>query len=353
MKVIHLTSRADYGGGPEHIYLLIKHLNSLNVQNYIACPNEEPYKYKFESITAREHHFELPHRKFSITSLLHLAKYINKNNIDIIHSHGKGAGSYSRVLKILTGKKVIHTFHGFHIGEYSKLTKKVYCFYESLCSFVTDFAICVSQNELRAISESIRLSRVRVVDNGVNVPNFKNLSKYSNKTVIAVSRFDYQKNTVELIQAAKLIEKIDPEVNFLILGDGHGRSRIEQESQNINNVTFLGNKPNPRQYFRKAHLFVNTSRWEGLPIAPLEAMSEGLPCILSDVVGNNAIKSENYCNVYYQSGDSQGLAQKIINELEDLTLLREKGISARNMVIDKFSAEAMALKTKKIYEDVL
>jgi len=110
--ILIITSRADFGGGPEHIFQLINQL--INGYNFfIACPKDFPYYERYSQLVGEDNIFEIPHRKINVFSILKLSSFIGKNKIDLIHSHGKGAGIYSRLLFFLTGKPIVGHFSNF------------------------------------------------------------------------------------------------------------------------------------------------------------------------------------------------------------------------------------------------
>ena len=122
MKILLITMRSDFGGGPRHVDQLIKGLTN-KFEIYAAYPKDGvPYSKQWDSLISASNRIYIPYRKFSIPSLLKLKKFIKENKIDIIHSHGNGARFYTRVLKILRIKaKVVHTFHGISNNESNKL----------------------------------------------------------------------------------------------------------------------------------------------------------------------------------------------------------------------------------------
>ena len=67
MNVLIISARADYGGGPEHIYQLIKN-SSKDIEYFIACPKEKPYWDLYTELVG-EKKIEIPHRKFSLFHL--------------------------------------------------------------------------------------------------------------------------------------------------------------------------------------------------------------------------------------------------------------------------------------------
>lgn len=68
-----------------------------------------------------------------------------------------------------------------------------------------------------------------------------------------------------------------------LIGDGELRGTFEALSGNDPSIEFHGVKTNVSEWHRAADVFVLASRWEGLPVAAIEAVGAGLPCILSDI----------------------------------------------------------------------
>ena len=172
--ILQITLRADIGGGPEHLYRLVKGFLP-NINCFIAAPNDEPYYNLFKEIVGENNLIEIPHRKFELSSLFLLRNVVKNKSISIIHSHGKGAGIYSRLLGILTRKKVIHTFHGFHIGNYNSVQKKLYILLEKLLSKFTDKIITVSEGEKQEILDAgiCNSRKIVVITNGVEIQPVK------------------------------------------------------------------------------------------------------------------------------------------------------------------------------------
>ncbi len=172
LKILLITVRADFGGGPEHIYNLIKNLPE-EIKFFIASPKDYPYWGKFSQILTNNLMIEIPHRKFSLNSLIHLIKFIRNENIDIIHSHGKGAGIYSRLLSLFTHKKCIHTFHGFHIDVYNNLQKRLYISLEKILSIFTTKIISVSKSEFEQLKKNniAKRSKFVLIENGIKIPD--------------------------------------------------------------------------------------------------------------------------------------------------------------------------------------
>jgi glycosyltransferase involved in cell wall biosynthesis len=107
-----------------------------------------------------------------------------------------------------------------------------------------------------------------------------------------VGRFVRQKNHEFLLRVAAEAARRDPRVRLLLVGEGPLRPTIEGEVERAGLgplVVFAGGRADVATVMRGAmDVFVFPSRWEGLGIVLLEAQAAGLPCVLSDVVPDEA-----------------------------------------------------------------
>lgn len=104
------------------------------------------------------------------------------------------------------------------------------------------------------------------------------------KTVLAVGRLHEQKGFDRLIAAWSGLEQRFPDWKLRIIGEGAKRAELEEQirNQGLAHVELAGRAKNMAQEYYGASLFVMSSRYEGLPLAMIEAMWCGLPCISFD-----------------------------------------------------------------------
>jgi glycosyltransferase involved in cell wall biosynthesis len=360
-KVLIVTARADHGGGPEHIYKLLMHLE--NIELYVSCPKEPPYWRRYEKYVGEEKMFEIPHRKISIVKLMGLVRFVWTNKISVVHTHGKGAGIYGRVVSLLTGSKCIHTPHGVHIGEYGPIRSRLYRLYENMTSYVITKIIYVSSSE-KSSAQSFGIWRnvdKTIINNGVETKAIINTVKKkvlkrdakinSDKIVIlTVTRFDYAKNMEEAYSIAKLC----PRYQFIWVGGGGGKNELIARSKEdrLDNILFAGFVDRPEMYYKLADVYLNTSRWEGMPIAVLEAMAHRLPIVASQVDGNKDIVEDMVNGFLYKLGDIDNAMKKLKILCEDQNLRKEMGATNWGLVNTKYSAERMAHEVEKVYCEV-
>ena len=118
--------------------------------------------------------------------------------------------------------------------------------------------------------------------------------------LISLASLTAQKNHELLLNVYSKLSKegaVSSTPKLFLLGDGDQKARLKAVCQDLNlsvtdwqqsspvreaQVHFLGFQTNPYPFLRNAKLLLMTSRWEGLPIALLEAMSLGVPAVVSD-----------------------------------------------------------------------
>lgn len=300
------------GGGPRHVFDLATQLTKIGHQVFIASPNQAPFFEKF--LTVSRSHFVLPHRSFSVVALIRLIAFCKKNQIQIIHSHGRAAGLYSRALKCF-GFFVVHTFHGFHILP--SLNARLMRLADQLLAPFTDVFICVSESERDKVlsAKAARQELVAVVPNGIKRLAGNHPPKLNQALVVA--RLDKIKGIDLLIEYAYQLKK-NAEVELqkvILVGDGPEQNSLQEKISSLDLAEFvvsLGYQPDPSLLFAQSQFFLSASKGEGLPYTVLEALNSGCLCVLSRVPGH--IEFEHIPGVFLfdlNSSDSFIAAMKL------------------------------------------
>ena len=106
-------------------------------------------------------------------------------------------------------------------------------------------------------------------------------------------RLEWEKNQVFLIKIAKEVNRIDPNMRLLLIGDGPDKTQLETEAANSglsHKVIFTGIRSDvPRLMLGAMDVFVFPSNYEGLGLALVEAQAAGLPCFISNNIVNEAV----------------------------------------------------------------
>ena len=137
----------------------------------------------------------------------------------------------------------------------------------------------------KAAWEKAGCTNVTVIPNPCSLDGQKvSIKSAKSKTILAVGRLHEQKGFDLLLHAWKPIEKTYSDWSLRIVGEGPKRAELEAqiESQGLKRVVLAGATNNVLDEYEAASIFVLSSRYEGLPLALIEAMWSGLPCIAFD-----------------------------------------------------------------------
>ena len=97
------------------------------------------------------------------------------------------------------------------------------------------------------------------------------------------------------------------------------------------------------KYFRCADIYVLPSVREGMPIALLEAMASGLPCVATRLAGStDAVIADGGNGLLVDAGDEAGLAGAVGRIAADRSLSARLGASARATILERYSIQRTA-----------
>lgn len=268
------------------------------------------------------------------------------DDIDIIHLHSSKAGFLGRIVSFLLGKssRTIYTPHAisFLRLDVSPKKRKIFIWMERFASFLGGKTVACSQSEKEAIEEQ-GIKNVTFINNGIKPLQIEKKENISNKiTIISVGRLSIQKNP-KLFNDIASEFKDNPNIKFIWCGDGELKSELI--SQNIKCTGWIERKE-LENYLANADIYLSTSLWEGLPLSVLEAMSIGLPVILSSCVGNRDLVEDN--GVLYIDKIE---AVKNINELlKNKIWINKKGHNSKIIVENNFNMRNMVISYLNIYK---
>ncbi len=127
---------------------------------------------------------------------------------------------------------------------------------------------------------------------------------------------------------------------LLLAGDGVLMKEAKDLAAKLginDTVRFLGKRNDIEKYLKLADIFVQPSRWEGLSIALLEALSCGLAVIATPVGGTDEVIADGVNGLLSPVDDENGLATRMEELLGDLSLRKKLGAAGRKTVIDRYS----------------
>ena len=328
LRVLELLVSTELGGGPAHVRDLVAGLAGPEFQFAVAGPPGGPYEREFAALGAP--FVGVRADRLSVGVLRQVIRLIREREIQVVHSHGKGAGLYGRVAARLTGAVAIHTFHGIHHRSYPRL----YLTVERYLARHGYAVVHVSASQAReAVGLGLAPSgRSRLLVNGVDAARVRAaiardplsrpaLGLDAGALVLGtVARFDPVKGLDVLVRAFAQVLARRPAAQLLLVGDGPEAPRLRELAAALGvagRVVFAGAVPDAARGLPSLDLYVSASQREGLPLALLEAMACGLPVLATRVPGNVDVVEDGVTGVLVAPGDAAGLARAAVDLLED------------------------------------
>jgi glycosyltransferase involved in cell wall biosynthesis len=176
------------------------------------------------------------------------------------------------------------------------------------------------------------------------------------KVVGCVARLYPQKGHMHLLDAFSEVVKQVRTAVLLVVGDGPLRLDLERRAaeRGIAGATkFLGNRPDLRDLLECMDLYVQSSLWEGMSIALMQAMLRGLPVVATKVDGTLEIVENGRTGFLVQPGDSHGLAQSILNALSNRDETHRVAERGASLIRREFSVRKMVDSFDDLYHRLM
>ena len=359
MKILCITNHLNTGGITSYALTLYGGLKKRGHDVYIASSGGEVLP-KFAAAGITYIHIPIKTKKEIslkiIFSAFKLSGIIKKNKIDIIHSHSRTTQVLGCLLERLTGARHIFTCHGFFKR---RLLRRVFpCWPKRV--------IAISQQVKEHFIDDFKLDegRIAVIHNGIDVDRFRSQNPEAGIQVRAslgigdgplvgiIARLSDVKGHKYLVEAMLKVLERYPAANLLIVGEGKTQKALTAQVLSLGiskNVFFVPEIPDTAAALSAMDIFVMPSLQEGLGLALMEAMAQGLAVIGSNIGGIKTLIQDGRRGLLAEPADSSSIAKAILTLLNDPAKMSELGKEAQNFIQNNFSQEKMVLETEKEY----
>ncbi|MCA8257024.1 glycosyltransferase [Burkholderia sp. AU31624] len=267
-----------------------------------------------------------------------------------IHLHSSKAGVLGRIAARIAAPnaKVLYSPHGlsFLRRDVSRMKQYAYLSFERIAAHIGGTIVACSGSELAEIRGKVRAKSTVLVENGVDVAEIPpRRMRDDRKVVIGMSgRASYQKNHQAFVRLADMLH--DADVEFLWIG---GNAAEIPDPAQRGAVVCSGWIPRARALALTSELdiYVQTSRWEGMPVALIEAQVAGIPAVVTDVVGNRDVVIHGVTG--YVASNAAEMATYLTTLRDDRQLREQMGAAARKRAIQRFSMNAIFRQWNALY----
>jgi 1,2-diacylglycerol 3-alpha-glucosyltransferase len=262
---------------------------------------------------------------------------LNQNEFDVIWCHNP------MFIKKCSYENIVTTIHTTYYGEFINKVGRLHLrIYKKFASIVEKYCFCNLRNSISFNVVSPKVSKelesigiegkiISYIPNGVNIKLFKPLEKKTclrqkfglpedSRIILSLGRLTEQKDPTTLIKIFSEVSNNIENIILVIAGQGELLMKTKElvQKNNLNNVIFLGyvDEADKPELYACSDFYILTSKYEGQPLTLLEAMSSGLPCIVSDIP-NLHIVADAGCGIIINCSDPQIAAQNVVKYIKE------------------------------------
>jgi glycosyltransferase involved in cell wall biosynthesis len=306
-----------------------------------------------------------------------LARYLARERVQLIHTHGFYANSFALAPAWLARTPVRIASIRDDGSVWTRAQRAV----ERVACRLADCTVVNAETiRRRLVAEGWRPESIAVIPNGVDIARFhkpsapsglrRELGLPATAPVVGVlARLAPCKGLVFFLDAARIVADRFPDVRFLVVGDqgaladdgvrvgGSYRSGLELRAERLglkDRVVFAGFRLDVPEILAELAISVLPSiTGEGLPNSVLESMAAGLPVVATNSGGTLEAVEDGQTGFLVAPSDAAALAQAIVPLLQDPSLGVRMGAAGRRRIADHFSLDRMTQEMQALYARLL
>lgn len=243
----------------------------------------------------------IKHLGQNMRALRQVEGLMKQNGYAFCHCHSPIGGVVARIAGHRTRTKVIYTAHGFHFYQGAPVMNwLVYYPVEKMLSRWTDVLITINHEDYKLAKKKFKMKKLTYVP-GIGIDTQREGLSQKEKEekrkelgipqdaflITNAAEFTPNKNQKTVIEAIEQLH--NPNIYFVMCGIGEKKAELEQyvkEHGLEEHIRFVGFRNDLHEILQTSDCFVLSSFREGLSVALMEAMAEGLPVVCSRIRGN-------------------------------------------------------------------
>lgn len=353
MKIDFLVDSLISGGAERVLVLLANYFDKQGQDVTIVTFNDkEVWKPNKTIKRVKLHHGRIKNEMIRSTSVLAKHYYKKKNRPDVLISFMTRTNLIGILVARFYGIKIIASEHNNHLKEI-----------DSIGNFTRNHAYRFANvlTVLTGFDEKFYKKRkvnAYVMPNPCSFETYNEDVRNRNKTIVAVGALNryHHKGFDNLIPLIAPVLKRNKEWKLKLVGGGDIGTKLLKgltKEHNIEDqVIFEGFSNEVSEIMKVSEIYIMPSRFEGLPMVLLEAMSQGMACISFDcITGPSDIIEHNVNGILIEDQNLDAMAEeleKLINNPDKRKELANQGINS----LGRFKIEAIYERYLKIFESI-
>ncbi|MGW4202119.1 glycosyltransferase [Streptomyces sp. NPDC004726] len=379
LTIFHLVQPVE-GGVARVVTDLVRAQVAEGLKAVVACPPGGELADRAADAGARVHIWpagRAPGPRL-VREVVTASRLIRRSSPHLVHAHSAKAGLVAR-LAVRGRVPTVFQPHAWSFDAVDGRAAVLALKWERYGARWSARTLCVSESERQAGERAGIAARWAVIRNGVDIGHYAPVAAPGDGSVqqqgqereraraelprlrdvpadaplvLCVGRLCRQKGQDLLLDAWPRVSAAVPEARLALVGDGPDRERLTRSAPPA--VLFAGATPDIRPWLRAADLVVLPSRWEGMALAPLEAMACGRPVVVTDVSGaRESLPPGHADHGLVPPDDPDALAGALTALLADPGLRARLGREARTHMRAACDVRETAAAVSGLYQDLI
>ena len=369
IRIMHVVDSLGKGGLENGVVNLIEHMDASRFEQVVCAIRglganaDRLPRERVQVICLGKRETDSP---IQIAALVRAIRAIKP---DVVHSRNWGAVEAVLAGRLVRSCAVVHSEHGLETDGSARQPWRRICF-RRLAFELADRVLSVScqLRDFHTRLTGFRAGGITVIHNGVDGQKFfpdpairvkvrEELGLSDEEICVGcVGSLVAVKDHMTLLHAVAGVAEVCGNWRLLIVGDGpefsklrdfvHAHPAWEQR------VAFLGSSSRVPEILRAMDVYVLPSANEGISNSLLEAMSTGIPVIVTATGGNPEVVIDGESGLLFPVGDSRELTEQLLRLVSRKDLRAQLGQKALRRVREEFSIDSMVRNYEQVYESL-
>ncbi len=351
MKIVHVVYSLELGGAEVLVAQLCR-MQRANGHDVSVCAYSS-LGILGQELQADGFSIYVPGEAPPALTMLRYFRHFRALRPDVVHCHNPAPTLQAAMSARLAGaRSVIATRHSLVAPPYDMAAEIKFSLLSYFCDWVVGICEATCAN-LRGAPFARKDRTVRVY-NGAAPIKWTGVAPLEKRgfTMLFLGRLAEVKDLGTLIRATALARERVRDLELWIVGDGPVRGELEALCAELNvtkAVRFWGRQMHTAQFYQAADVFAMSSVSEGLPMSLLQAMSVGVPALVTDVGGMAEVVRLAKCGLTASVGDWRTMAEQIVRLAEEPDLRAQLGECGRRAYQAEFTLDQMEAEYRKLY----
>ena len=354
-RIVHVLGDGRAGGGTTVVFDLCRLLKQQGEAMTIVTQSGSRLAREAGAGGLSVVELDFSHRYRTPVVAVALGRALRQIRPAVVHAHGARAAAPVALLPRALAPRFIYTVHGFHYRRKPPPVRQLAWLSEAFCIARAGCTVFVSDADFAHARSAGLLSHSReqrVIKNAVSVEVDTLADRPKVYDIGFLGRLHFQKNPLILAEILKALRPLRP--SLCVIGGGAlaGELRSRLAAAGLSDQVTLCGECDRATALRTLSLCrtqVLPSRWEGHPLALIEAMHLGLPVVASDVSGTAEIVAEGETGYLVAAEDADAYADRLRRLLADPVLREKMGQEARRRAARDYSLDRMVRAHLEVY----